>query len=636
MRNEMESSKEKIEAQLCAYVEGELDDAQRAEIEQHLAANPHHQALIAELRAASGLLRDLPRVKAPIELNESLCGQLERSALLDPTDDPFDPARSVNRWPQFTAVAAVLLLAASLAFVVIYVLPPSGGNGHNQVALDEKGLKKSAPVIDAPVADQGREPAKDAREKRAELPETLDRSKTLSAAASSSEGLVPKTVTTAPTQFGVAALGVPLHNAPDDLNVARMPAAQGRGLVTAAEVENVRKWMNASLGADNTFFKQGGNSLYLVVSTANTAAANGQLAAYFKTNGIQYMEDDTRVLALADARDAKSEAAVRSLSTKTDTLAQLNKGAEDKTTAGGVGAGGFGARGGASATPLQRSFKARRDVSETQKPAAAVGATEAGEKSATLGRGAAEEGHEPVVGQRTANSEATPASPPAAVAGKPAASGVTESAGTKAGVETSLGQIEEQHDSAQPMVIVARMNRRQVNELSVTLSKQEGQHAQLKEFAPTVGDVALKQAATGTVTTLNARTPSEQASAAPIDTDALTLDHETTKDLSKAIAPTAPAVSDLGSAGASKPVLRTEIAQNRFSGGRGDTPPATQSANGALAAPAPVAGAGESLHLSIDPLDEPVDVVIVVKKEAAAAHPTTAPKPQTAQPDGVR
>src|SRR5258706_6199589 len=60
----MESSKENIEAQLCAYVEGELDDAQRAEIEQHLTANPQHKALIAELRAASGLLRDPPRVKA--------------------------------------------------------------------------------------------------------------------------------------------------------------------------------------------------------------------------------------------------------------------------------------------------------------------------------------------------------------------------------------------------------------------------------------------------------------------------------------------------------------------------------------------------------------------------------------------
>ena len=64
----MESSKEKIEAQLCAYVDGELDDAERAEIERHLAANPQHKALISELRAASGLLRGLPRVAIPEQL----------------------------------------------------------------------------------------------------------------------------------------------------------------------------------------------------------------------------------------------------------------------------------------------------------------------------------------------------------------------------------------------------------------------------------------------------------------------------------------------------------------------------------------------------------------------------------------
>jgi anti-sigma factor RsiW len=143
----MESSKEKIEAQLCAYVEGELDDAERAEIEQHLAANPQHQALIAELRAASGLLRDLPRIGAPIDLNESLCGQIERGALLDPSDDPGTPGLRVNRWPQFTAVAAVLILAVGLGLVIYYVLPPSGGHSRTQLAVDDRS-KQAEPSIE--------------------------------------------------------------------------------------------------------------------------------------------------------------------------------------------------------------------------------------------------------------------------------------------------------------------------------------------------------------------------------------------------------------------------------------------------------------------------------------------------------
>src|SRR5436305_7337267 len=142
----MQSSKEKIESQLCAYIDGELDDSERAEIEKHLDANPQHKALISELRAASGLLKDFPRAKVPGDLNEGLTGQLERSVLLNPSDEESgDAALRIRRWPQFTAVAAVLLLATGLAFVVYYALPGSQNNHGNQVALDDKSLRPASP-----------------------------------------------------------------------------------------------------------------------------------------------------------------------------------------------------------------------------------------------------------------------------------------------------------------------------------------------------------------------------------------------------------------------------------------------------------------------------------------------------------
>src|SRR5258708_360392 len=138
----MESSKEQIEAQLCAYIDGELNDAERAEIEKHLATNSQHKALIAELRRHSGLLQDLPRATAPLELNEALCGQLERSALLNPSqEESSQNVLSINRWPQITAVAAVLMLAIGLGIVVYYVLPPSSPNNHGQLAVDQSALK---------------------------------------------------------------------------------------------------------------------------------------------------------------------------------------------------------------------------------------------------------------------------------------------------------------------------------------------------------------------------------------------------------------------------------------------------------------------------------------------------------------
>src|SRR5437763_2237881 len=97
---QMESSKEKIEAQLAAYVDGDLSDAERAEIERHLAQHPQHRALIDELRRASDLLKSLPRATVPPELNEALCGQLERSSLLGPlSDEADDGVLRINRWP---------------------------------------------------------------------------------------------------------------------------------------------------------------------------------------------------------------------------------------------------------------------------------------------------------------------------------------------------------------------------------------------------------------------------------------------------------------------------------------------------------------------------------------------------------
>ena len=74
---------ENIEAKLCAYVDGDLDPAGCAEIEQHLATNPQHRQLMVELREQRELLRGLPRAKAPEDMLESVQTQLERSVLLD-------------------------------------------------------------------------------------------------------------------------------------------------------------------------------------------------------------------------------------------------------------------------------------------------------------------------------------------------------------------------------------------------------------------------------------------------------------------------------------------------------------------------------------------------------------------------
>src|SRR5262249_46558990 len=116
---------ENIEAMLCAYIEGDLDQAGRAEIEKHLQANPQHRKLIEELIATRDLVRNLPRVSAPGDVGETFRGQVERSILLaDSEPRAAAGAMRISRWPQFAAIAAVFVLTAGLGIVVLKMVLP--------------------------------------------------------------------------------------------------------------------------------------------------------------------------------------------------------------------------------------------------------------------------------------------------------------------------------------------------------------------------------------------------------------------------------------------------------------------------------------------------------------------------------
>src|SRR4051812_23362691 len=129
---------EQSEAKLLAYIEGELDPAERAEIEKHLESNPHHRRMMDELARTRDLVRYLPRESAPADLMEAFQGQLERQELLandlhDLGDD--EPAAGAEApepiripfWHRVRAVAAVLLVGAGVATVVYLATPKPGG-----------------------------------------------------------------------------------------------------------------------------------------------------------------------------------------------------------------------------------------------------------------------------------------------------------------------------------------------------------------------------------------------------------------------------------------------------------------------------------------------------------------------------
>jgi hypothetical protein len=120
-------NQENIEARLSDYIEGDLDEAGRLEIEKHLQAHPHHRKLIAELAANRDMLRQLPRIGAPLEILEAVEAHMERNQLLGARgeSDRLAGMAKRSRLPRMLAAAAVVTLTAGLGAVVYVVLKPT-------------------------------------------------------------------------------------------------------------------------------------------------------------------------------------------------------------------------------------------------------------------------------------------------------------------------------------------------------------------------------------------------------------------------------------------------------------------------------------------------------------------------------
>ncbi|HEX4793019.1 MAG TPA: hypothetical protein VH370_04460 [Humisphaera sp.] len=119
----MSEIQENTEAKLAAYIDGELEGAERAEIEKLLEQNPNYRRVLDQLQITRDMLRALPRETAPADMCESFSGQLERSVLLEGLSEKRGPRLSINRWPQVAALAAIVLLTVGLAGLFYFVLP---------------------------------------------------------------------------------------------------------------------------------------------------------------------------------------------------------------------------------------------------------------------------------------------------------------------------------------------------------------------------------------------------------------------------------------------------------------------------------------------------------------------------------
>lgn len=102
--------------QLTAYLDGELTETERAEVETLLERDPAARRLLNELRQTAALVAGLPRASAPADFSQSVVARLERDALLS------DATVSGRGWTlgNWSALAASIVLVAAAGW---YALP---------------------------------------------------------------------------------------------------------------------------------------------------------------------------------------------------------------------------------------------------------------------------------------------------------------------------------------------------------------------------------------------------------------------------------------------------------------------------------------------------------------------------------
>jgi len=244
---------ENIEAMLCAYIEGDLDAAGRAEIERYLRDNPQHRKLLDELVSLRTVLRELPQIPAPAEVGDGLRNSAERSMLLDDGQTLSIAPRSGSRWRQYVAIAAIFLLTTGVGIVVYHmILPPLRPANFTQFSVTIGN--DYDPAVPEPMA----------------------------AAPAPTPDATQPTIAMARPAAPVTANGALANSSPSTLSDRQMRAVQdqmlhsnpGNGVTTNAGI--------ASNAAPPAAYS------YWVLDSVNSANARDKINSFLSTNGITY------------------------------------------------------------------------------------------------------------------------------------------------------------------------------------------------------------------------------------------------------------------------------------------------------------------------------------------------------------
>ena len=586
---------EHIEAMLCAYVDGELDAAGRAEIEAHLQANPQHRQLLAELVEQRDMLRGLPRATAPEDLAESFQTQLERSVLFEKEDEPERYiAGRINRWPPIVA-AAVLLLSVGLVTIIYFMLPAYEKRGDVALlsttarTIDEADRFESttalaaAPLPEASPAPLATEPPVAAKGGGPATPDAIALSDNIASQYRTQTELLP------PSADKIAAAS----GAKNEADIfAKAPDGFASNMGTA---NNFFKQEPQNLDAEVAERLYGcptvrDNSMLVLVAANNPTETNRKVTDYLVQNGIAW---EPIAEPMPEPVELKKDDFLASKRPRHVDHERLSKGGA-------------------------LSEEKRKEVAQKQEVTTGID-TEAAQTETPLASRSAEGAL-----QQSAPVEQSPAQQPA-----------TTGAGEQAIVQAQQQRQDLDHiqqlggqrraPGTEPQVIVARnLTRQQVADLATCVSRDN---------AYSVGQFNRARGGGATPATMNLAgvfTLADKDRALEVPgTQAKQLERALTENQSKVFAETATAApstqlaAGAAAAGAPPPPPLTpapvpaEIAEQRLTTvGGGTTAPATQ----------PPADAA----VTTQPADEQIDVVIVLQPPAPLA-PATATSPATTE-----
>jgi anti-sigma factor RsiW len=114
MSTNLPAAADKLHEQLVAYLDGELDAEERAEIERRLSEEPRSRELLTELQRSWDMLDILPQAETPESFTRSTVEMVAVTAAED--ESQRRAKRKVTRWLGWLAVAALAVVAALIGY----------------------------------------------------------------------------------------------------------------------------------------------------------------------------------------------------------------------------------------------------------------------------------------------------------------------------------------------------------------------------------------------------------------------------------------------------------------------------------------------------------------------------------------